>query len=100
MLLNCWLTGTSLAVIGASPGLPRKPDCTAALKIAAQVGLEPADFIYLGDSDIDMHTALNAGMYPVAALWGFRTAAELREAGAKVLLKKPTDLLELLDQLI
>ena len=85
------------AVMGAMPLVPKKPDCTAALKITRQLDIDPSFFIYLGDSDIDMKTAVNAGMYPVGALWGFRTAEELTAAGAKKLIERPTCLLELLN---
>ncbi len=82
-------------VLGASAELPKKPDPTAALVIAKKMGIEPRQFIYLGDSDTDMKTALAADMYPVGALWGFRDAKELQESGAKMLLRKPQDLLNL-----
>ena len=41
-----------------------------------------------------MNTALAAGMFPVGALWGFRTAEELTAAVARVLIEKPLDLLQ------
>jgi phosphoglycolate phosphatase len=84
------------SVLGASPSVPKKPDCSAALRIAADLGFSPADFLYLGDSGIDMQTARRAGMYPVGALWGFRTRAELLENGALAVIEKPLDLLALL----
>ena len=83
-------------VLGASAELPKKPDPTAALFIAKKMGIEPSQFIYLGDSDTDMKTAIAANMYPVGALWGFRDAKELRESGAKMLLHRPEDLLKML----
>jgi phosphoglycolate phosphatase len=83
-------------VRGALPDIPNKPDPTAALQIARELGIPPSQFLYLGDSEIDMQTAVAAGMYPVGALWGFRTAEELLAGGAKVLLQFPTDLLKLL----
>jgi phosphoglycolate phosphatase len=84
-------------VRGAQPGIPIKPDPTAALRIAQELGIEPGRFIYLGDTDTDMRTAVAAGMFPTGALWGFRTAEELTAAGARTLLKTPLKLLNLLD---
>lgn len=81
------------AVVGASPSVAKKPDPTAALQIAQQLGIQPTEFLYLGDSDIDMRTAIGAGMYPVGALWGFRSAEELLSSGAKALIEHPNDLL-------
>jgi phosphoglycolate phosphatase len=83
-------------VLGAGPGVPKKPDPAAALRIAARLNLPPARIVYLGDTNTDMQTAVAAGMYPVGALWGFRTAAELTASGAEVLLEKPMELLRVL----
>ena len=83
-------------VFGARPSVPIKPDPSGALEVARLLGLRPADFLYLGDTGTDMKTAVAAGMYPVGALWGFRTADELLAAGAKELVQYPTGLLKLL----
>ena len=53
--------------------------------------------VYLGDTSTDMQTANAAGMYAVGATWGFRTAEELTEHGAKVLIDHPRQLLDLLE---
>jgi len=82
-------------VLGAQSGVPKKPDPQTALQIAREIGVPPADFIYLGDSDVDMNTATSAGMYPAGAVWGFRTRDELKSGGAKVLLDNPLELLTL-----
>lgn len=79
-------------VIGDRKGFPRKPDPTNVLYIAEQWGIEPNKIAYVGDSEVDMQVAVNAGMLPVGVLWGFRDKAVLEESGAKVLLEKPTDL--------
>jgi phosphoglycolate phosphatase len=83
-------------VLGASDSVPKKPDCTAALRIARELKLEPSDFLYLGDSGLDMQTARSSGMLAVGALWGFRTRQELLENGAQALVSRPQELLELL----
>ena len=83
-------------VIGALPSVPKKPDPTAALQIARRLNIRPLEFHYLGDSDVDMKTATAADMYPIGALWGFRTADELLAGGARALIQQPTDLLHLL----
>ena len=92
-LLSKW---SFAAIVGAAPDVPKKPDPTAALQIARKLGLLPSEFLYLGDSGTDMKTATAAGMYPVGALWGFRTAEELTACGAKALIQRPGDLLSLL----
>jgi len=84
------------AAQGARPEIPRKPDPAAALSISRTVGTAPDSFLYLGDTDTDMRTALAAGMFPVGALWGFRPESELRESGARFLAQHPGDVLKLM----
>ncbi len=81
------------AVRGAFPDRPLKPDPDGALAVARELGAKPSDILYLGDTGIDMQTAINAGMRPIGALWGFRGAEELRSAGARALIKEPMELL-------
>jgi phosphoglycolate phosphatase len=84
-------------VMGASDSLPRKPDPSRALLIAKGLKIEPGQFIFLGDTNTDMKTAVAAGMFPVGALWGFRTKAELEESGARAVIGHPLELLEYFD---
>ena len=83
-------------VRGESEAFPRKPDPASALDACARLGLRPEETLYLGDSGVDMRTAKAAGMTALGALWGFRSAPELREAGADALLTSPLTLLEYL----
>ena len=84
------------AVIGASKAVPPKPDPTGVREVVARLGVPVEEFLYLGDTNTDMQTANAAGMFAVGALWGFRPAEELREAGARALIERPADLLKLL----
>lgn len=81
---------------GARSELPLKPDPQVPLAMLAELGLEAPRCAYVGDSDVDMLTARNAGMLPVGAAWGFRGAAELRAAGARLMADRPAELPELL----
>jgi len=85
------------AVAGAKETFPRKPDPAGALRIASLLQREPADFLYLGDTNTDMQTARAARMFAIGALWGFRTAEELKEHGAQALISVPSELCPLLD---
>ncbi|MFH1829930.1 MAG: HAD family hydrolase [Pseudomonadota bacterium] len=85
------------SVIGARNGIPIKPDPYSALEIASDLKVPASDFLFLGDSDIDMKTARAARMCPVGVLWGFRDEEELRSSGAEMLLTKPLDLLQYID---
>ena len=81
-------------VRGAQAGIPYKPDPTSALDIAQKMNLDPSEIFYVGDTDTDMETALNAGMIAVGATWGFRSAKELIESGAHHLINTPAELLK------
>jgi phosphoglycolate phosphatase len=85
------------AVVGVSDDVPPKPDATGVRKITEQLNLSPSEFLYLGDTDTDMNTAVAAGMYAVGAGWGFRSAEELLGNGAAVVVSKPQDVLGLLN---
>ena len=83
-------------VYGERTGIPRKPDPSGALEIAQKLGVQPCECLYLGDTGVDMKTAVSAGMYPVGVLWGFRKAEELAADGARVLIADPAATLDLL----
>jgi phosphoglycolate phosphatase len=83
------------AVAGAQPSRPLKPDPAGAEALAREFALPPAAIVFVGDSGVDMQTAGTAGMFAAGALWGFRPAAELRAAGAQILVPTPADLLSL-----
>jgi phosphoglycolate phosphatase len=76
------------AVVGGGKFAP-KPDPAGVLHIAASMGLAPEEIIYVGDSDVDMRTAVNAGMYPLGVTWGFRSKEELLANGAKTIVDTP-----------
>jgi phosphoglycolate phosphatase len=75
---------------------PNKPNPAAALHIAKSMGIPAGEFVYLGDTDTDMQTAVNAGMHPVGVLWGMRTREELALNGAKTLIREPKELFRML----
>ena len=83
-------------VAGARPLVPKKPDPTLALEISRQLRVPADKFLYLGDTGTDMKTARGAGMFPIGALWGFRTAEELKDSGAEVLVAHPSEVLQFL----
>jgi phosphoglycolate phosphatase len=94
-LLSAWHFAV---VMGASPNHPLKPNPQSALTIAERLTVSPEDCLYLGDTRTDMETACRAKMFPVGALWGFRTAKELLASGARALVQRPLELLTILTQ--
>lgn len=83
-------------IFGERKGIPKKPDPAGAMEIAQTLGVPPSECLYLGDTGVDMKTAMSAGMYPVGVLWGFRKAEELVENGARILITDPAAILDLL----
>jgi len=84
------------AILGYSDRFPPKPDPTAALEIATRIGVAPENFLFVGDSAVDMRTAHAAGMHAVGAAWGFRGAKELEDSGCRILIHHPLEILPLL----
>ena len=82
--------------VGESPSVRRKPAPDTVLKAASQIGLSVDQCVYVGDSEVDLQTARNAGMDCVSVTWGFRDEAQLIEAGACVLVRTPEELKSLL----
>ena len=84
-------------VIGQRNGVPPKPDPAGALEVADRLNIPPADFLYMGDSGVDMKTAVASGMFPVGVLWGFRSMGELKDNGSLALVDHPSEILSFLD---
>ena len=82
-------------VCGDREGIPRKPDPGGALAIAGGLGIDAGRTLFAGDTDVDIITALGAGMVPVGVLWGFRGEDELRQAGARHLVAHPDEIVSL-----
>ncbi|MBR7162179.1 MAG: HAD family hydrolase [Clostridia bacterium] len=70
------------SVWGTIPEVPAKPNPARAYLIAEEFGLDISEIAFIGDSDVDMITACNAGAVPVGVAWGYRPADVLRENGA------------------
>lgn len=83
------------AVLGQQPGLPLKPAPDGALRLAAELGVQPGECMYIGDTHTDMETGNSAGMITVGVLWGYRDREELVKSGAGFLAESPDDLRKL-----
>ena len=85
-------------VTGSIEGVALKPDPQAARMILNKMGIDASEAAYIGDSDIDMKTGVNAGMLTIGCLWGYRDEKVLKEAGAMALAEKPEDILKLIKE--
>lgn len=83
-------------VLGGQNGFAHKPSPDGALYIAEQLGAKPDEIAFIGDSDVDMTTAKNAGMHPIGVSWGYRPASLLTELGAEKIICDPDGFKELI----
>ena len=89
---------TFAIVLGQRDEIPCKPDPTSAREIADSLGVSAARCWFVGDSDVDMQTAVRAGMQAIGATWGFRSRAELLRSGAQHAIDRPLELLSVLSR--
>ena len=83
---------------GESTDCPRKPAPDMVFKAMADIGVEKC--IYVGDSEVDVLTARNAGMPCLSVLWGFRDRQEIAEAGGNHFCDNVADLRRMLEEMI
>ena len=80
-------------VLGQREGINVKPDPTIVFDILKKAGVSKEETLYVGDSGVDMQTAINAGVDAVGVTWGFRPRAELEGFCPKGLIDKAEELL-------
>lgn len=80
-------------VYGNREGRNTKPDPTLTLEILSRAGISPSRSLFVGDSDVDIYTASNAGMKSAGVTWGFRGKNELISAGADYIVENPQEIL-------
>lgn len=81
-------------VMGKRPEYPIKPDPTSLEFMLKTWALKKVEALYVGDTNTDMETAANAGVYSVGVLWGFRTKQELIDAGANSIVSSPEEIID------
>ena len=81
---------------GEKAGIRRKPAPDTVFLAMREMGLRAEECVYVGDSEVDVATARNAGVDCISVAWGFRSLQQLREAGAAVFAETPENLTELL----
>ena len=83
--------------LGEAPGCPRKPAPDMVHKAMSAIGANRC--IYVGDSEVDVLTAKNAGVPCLSVLWGFRDKADMAEAGAAAFCDDPKQLIEKIEEM-
>ena len=94
-LARLFFQGVIDVAIGEQPGIPRKPAPDMVQAALAGLGVTTEEAVYVGDSDVDLQTAANAGLPCISVLWGFRTREFLIAHGATVFAEHPQDILSL-----
>ena len=81
---------------GQRPNHAVKPDPKTVYEVMEYLNVTKEECIYVGDSDVDMKTAQNAGVKSIGVAWGFRGEEELKSAGADYIIRTPQELVNLL----
>ena len=85
---------TFVSIYGNLEGRPAKPDPLTAHMAMKDAGSTAEETWFVGDSNVDVQTAHNAGLRCIGAVWGFRGENELKKAGAEILARAPQDILQ------
>lgn len=87
---------TFVAIHGNREGFPLKPDKAIVDLIMEQAGATAEDTYMVGDSGVDIKTALAAGVHSIGVSWGFRPRQELEQSGAEVVVDSPKEIFEVI----
>ena len=74
-------------------GIRKKPAPDTVVAALKALGVGKEDAVYVGDSDVDIQTARNAGLPCISVLWGFRDRDFLVRHGAETFVSTPQELL-------
>lgn len=95
-LMDHFFPHSFAAVVGEREGICRKPAPDTVNAVLGQLGLQPRDIAFVGDSEVDVLTAANVGCDCILVTWGYRDEDELRQAGATTFAHTADELLKLL----
>lgn len=82
--------------IGEREGIKKKPAPDSVFEVLSKLNVEKDNAVYIGDSDVDFATSVNAGMDVIMVGWGFRDEEFLREKGVKRIIKQPSEILDII----
>lgn len=83
-------------IVGDFEGRRRKPEPDGVLIALEKLGADPSRAVYVGDTEVDMQTAENAGLDCICVAWGYRTRQELERLGAPAIAENTQELLAML----
>lgn len=82
--------------VGEKEGVRRKPNPDGVLDCIRKFGLTQADAVYIGDSDVDYATSVNAGVDVIMVGWGFRDEEFILSCGAPFVVHTPEEVLDII----
>lgn len=82
--------------VGERDGIKKKPAPDSVFEVLSKLNIDKADAVYIGDSDVDFDTSVNAKMDVIMVGWGFRDEEFLRERGAERIIKQPSEILDII----
>ena len=91
-LHQAWFQETIDVAVGESEGIRRKPAPDMVFRALSELGSTTDDAVYVGDSDVDLETARQAGIPCISVLWGFRDRAFLSAHGASTFAVQPEEI--------
>ncbi len=97
-LSHCFFSDLISVAIGESETTPRKPNPEGVFAALKALGCKAEETLYVGDSDIDIMTAQNAGVPCISVTWGFRNEAFLKSHNAEILIHSPQELLSIIEE--
>lgn len=91
-IVNALFPDTFDIILGNQDLYPVKPDCTSTRLALEYLELSHEDCLFIGDSNVDIQTAIHSHMESIGVCWGFRDERELREAGADYICHKADEI--------
>ena len=98
-LQEIYFKGAVEAAIGEREGVARKPAKDTVMQALHEMGVPAEGAIYVGDSDVDIMTAANAGIPCISVTWGFRDREFLKEHGATRFADNTGELIRLIEEM-
>ena len=88
-----------VSAVGDDPSRSKKPAPDSVWEAMRQMDVTAQEAVYVGDSDVDVITARNAGIPCIAVTWGFRSEESLVAAGAQYVARRPKEILQIVKKL-